>query len=99
MSHSERTELLLGWRRQLALLAVATASLGIPISSASAGSSISALDYAQCANGSPGTSGPCTWINGILNANNSQFHENEVTPQRLLVSSRAPAFTASPSGT
>jgi uncharacterized repeat protein (TIGR01451 family) len=50
----------------------------------------SVSDYQQCANGKPNATPPndpatCNqgWINGILNANNSQFHEDQVTPQRL----------------
>lgn len=55
---------------------------------AGAASGPSALDYAQCQNGAPGTTPnpDCTWINGILNASGSQYHEDQVTPQRLLVS-------------
>jgi hypothetical protein len=48
------------------------------------------VDYSQCANGKPGTSAPITdcdgWINGILNANNSQYGEDQVTAQRLILS-------------
>lgn len=80
-------------RRTRSLVIVAAtiaAAVAVPVSIANAGSSISALDYAQCQNGAPGTTPnpTCTapdWINGVLNANNSQFRENEVTPQRLLV--------------
>jgi hypothetical protein len=74
------------------LLSAATlaAAVAVPVSVANAASAISALDYAQCQNGGPGTtpSPTCTapdWINGILNGSNSQFRENEVTPQRLTV--------------
>jgi hypothetical protein len=49
----------------------------------------SVVDYSQCANGKPGTtpSNVCNngWINGILNANNSQYHETEYTAQRLVL--------------
>lgn len=57
---------------------------------AGAASGISAIDYAQCDNGPPGST-PTThcpagaWINGILNANNSHYNEDDVTPQRLTV--------------
>ncbi len=46
-------------------------------------------NYQQCANDKFGSVGdptdcvPQGWINGILNANNSQYHEDQVTPQRL----------------
>src|SRR2546423_3790501 len=46
-------------------------------------------NYQQCANDKFGSVGdptdcvPQGWINGILNAQNSQYHEDEVTPQRL----------------
>ena len=50
-------------------------------------------DYAQCANDKPGSVKPtqdptdCVpqgWINGILNAQNSQYSEDQATPQRCL---------------
>jgi hypothetical protein len=46
----------------------------------------SVADYSQCANGTA-TALTCDsgWINGILNANNSSYREDEVTPQRLVV--------------
>lgn len=71
------------------VLVAAAAGLVIPATVATAGGAVSAQDYAQCANGAPGTSAPCSWINGILNGSNSQFHENEVTPQRLMVQFKA----------
>jgi hypothetical protein len=45
------------------------------------------VDYAQCADGKADTSDACPsgWINGILNTNNSSYHEDQVTPQRLIV--------------
>ena len=49
----------------------------------------SIVDFSQCANDAfPSTATDCPggWINGILNATNSTYHENEVTPQRLVVS-------------
>src|SRR5438094_169387 len=45
-------------------------------------------DFSQCANGTPpGTSLVCPdgWINGILNPNNSHYHEDDVTPQRFVI--------------
>jgi hypothetical protein len=55
-------------------------------------------DYSQCANGKPNAGNDPTtcnqgWINGILNANNSQYHEDQVTPQRLAVNVPAGAPT------
>jgi hypothetical protein len=47
------------------------------------------LDYAQCANGAPGSTAldcPDGWINGILQASNSHYTEDQVTPQRAAVS-------------
>jgi len=44
--------------------------------------------YDQCANGQPpstSTACPDSWINGILNANNSHYAEDEVTPQRVVL--------------
>ena len=49
-----------------------------------------AVDYSQCMNGSLGAddatdSGCVSWGNGILQASNSHYREDEVTPQRLTV--------------
>jgi uncharacterized repeat protein (TIGR01451 family) len=55
---------------------------------ARAASTFNAEDYAQCANDKPpstATDCPQSWINGILNANNSHYAEDQVTPQRLQV--------------
>ena len=41
------------------------------------------VDFKQCANKNP-TLGSCDWINGILQANNSQYFEGMSVPQRLL---------------
>jgi hypothetical protein len=46
------------------------------------------VDYSQCADGTAVPEVldcPKGWINGILNTNNSTYHENQVTPQRLIV--------------
>ncbi len=46
---------------------------------------VSFVDYAQCADGTAddaATNCPGSWINGILQASNSTYHEDEVTPQR-----------------
>jgi hypothetical protein len=57
---------------------------------AASGTGASVVDYAQCANGKPGTtpSDDCNkgMIFGILNANNSQYAEDQVTAQRLILS-------------
>jgi hypothetical protein len=57
---------------------------------AAPGTEGSVVDYSQCANGKPGTSAPTSdcdgWIFGILNANNSQYGEDQVTAQRLILS-------------
>ena len=48
----------------------------------------SAVDYAQCANGAPPSTSlacPAGWINGILQGTNSHYHEDQVTPQRAMV--------------
>src|SRR3954454_2674885 len=75
----------------IALTALAGGSV-VLANFATAASGPSALDYAQCSNGPPvanvtvPTDCPGGWINGILNASNSQYREDQVTPQRLLVS-------------
>src|SRR4051794_38157766 len=61
---------------------------GLIASPASAAATFNAEDYAQCANGqlpSTATDCPDSWINGILNPNDSHYRENEVTAQRLQV--------------
>lgn len=78
-------------RTRLTVLSAVVALAGsgvVAANLAGAASGPSALDYAQCQNGSPGTtpSPDCSWINGILNASASQYQEDQVTPQRLLVS-------------
>jgi hypothetical protein len=79
-------------RRRLIVIssavALAAGATVVTANIAGAAGGSSALDYAQCSNGAPLTTPDpdCSWINGVLNANNSQFHEDEVTPQRLLVS-------------
>ena len=50
---------------------------------------VSFVDYAQCSNDAPpstSTACPGSWINGILNSNNSHYAEDQVTPQRAEVS-------------
>ena len=55
------------------------------------------VDYAQCANGAPPSTAldcPGGWINGILQASNSHYAEDQVTPQRAEVNVPAGASTA-----
>jgi hypothetical protein len=79
------------WQRNRVVVAAAAmaifAGLGWWATSA-VGASASAVDYSQCSNGtsSPPPTPDCSWINGILNGSNSQYHEDQVTPQRLTVS-------------
>lgn len=58
-----------------------------PSGGGGSGTGISVVDYAQCANGAPpsvSTACPSGWINGILNANNSHYAEDQVVPQRMV---------------
>lgn len=77
------------WLTVALLLAYALTTFG-SAALAAPGTEGSVVDYSQCANGKPGTSAPSTdcdgWINGILNANNSQYAEDQVTAQRLILS-------------
>ena len=60
-----------------------------PSGTASAASGVVFVDYAQCSNDAPPSTAlncPGGWINGILNTNNSHYHEGDVTPQRAEVS-------------
>jgi len=78
-------------RGRLTVLSAVVALAGsgmVAANLAGAASGPSALDYAQCQNGAPGStpSPDCSWINGILNATSTQYHEDQVTAQRLTVS-------------
>jgi hypothetical protein len=68
------------------------------IGSAASGTDASVSDYAQCANGKPGTANPddCNkgMIFGILNPNNSQYAEDQATAQRLILSLPAGGLTS-----
>jgi hypothetical protein len=69
-------------------LAVAVATLTLVVGAVALGANsttVSVVDYAQCADGTTNdaaTNCPGSWINGILQASNSTYHEDEVTPQR-----------------
>ena len=69
------------------LVSIAIAAL-LPAAISGAAGGSPAVDYSQCANGQPPSTAlncPGGWINGILQASNSHYHEDEVTPQRLIV--------------
>src|SRR4051794_17989057 len=81
-------------RRRLTVLGAAAALVGGGVvvgNLAGAASGPSAADYAQCANNgfvanvAQPTDCPGGWINGILNASNSQYHEDQSTAQRMMV--------------
>ncbi|MGH3132147.1 MAG: prealbumin-like fold domain-containing protein [Gaiellaceae bacterium] len=60
----------------------------VAVSGAAPGTDASVTTFDQCANGAPpstATDCPENWINGILNAQNSHYAEDEVTPQRVLL--------------
>lgn len=75
----------------VSLLALLTAMLTgtLPASAAPAPSAKATfVDYAQCANGAPPSTSlacPDGWLQGILQASNSHYSEDEVTPQRAEV--------------
>ena len=78
-------------RASLFLMALMALVFGVLIGGGGIGSAASGPgvdDYSQCADGKADTSDGCPsgWINGILNTNNSSYHEDQVTPQRLVVS-------------
>ena len=71
-----------------ALATVAGLSTGITTATAAGSTAPSAVDYAQCANGAPPSTSlacPSGWINGILQSTNSHYHEDQVVPQRAMV--------------
>lgn len=69
------------------MLAVTATVLVIGPAVQAANTDVSISDYSQCTDGTADDDfKACTgWINGILNAQNSTYHEDEVTPQRLLL--------------
>jgi hypothetical protein len=89
------------WRLP-ALIAVSLLISGLAMQSAIAAKPVAPtfVDYAQCANGAPpSTSLACPegWINGILQASNSHYSEDQVTPQRAELNLPAGASTAASS--
>jgi hypothetical protein len=90
-------------RRWLTLLASAmlVGSLGLQSASAAKPPPTPAaptfVDYAQCANGQPPSLSlacPDGWLNGILQATNSHYTEDQVTPQRAEVNVPVGATTS-----
>jgi hypothetical protein len=69
------------------MLAVTATVLVIGPAVQAASTDVSISDYSQCTDGTADDNfkGCTGWINGILNAQNSTYHEDEVTPQRLLL--------------
>ena len=60
----------------------------VPTASAAPGDPITSLSATQCENGGPpSTSKACPggWVSGSLNSTNSHYREDEVVPQRLLM--------------
>ena len=76
-------------KRLVVAVVATTALLAIAaVSGAAPGTDASVTTFDQCANGGPpstSTACPDNWINGILNANNSHYGEDEVTPQRVVL--------------
>ncbi|TMD90444.1 MAG: DUF11 domain-containing protein, partial [Chloroflexi bacterium] len=76
-------------RRMLATFFSVAVAVFLPasyIQGALAAGSTSVQDFAQCANDPPpstATNCPGSWINGILQATNSHYTEDDVVPQRL----------------
>ena len=75
-------------RLVVALSATTVVLVVAAVSGAAPGTDASVSTFDQCANdGPPSTSTGCpgNWINGILNANNSHYAEDDVTPQRVVL--------------
>jgi uncharacterized repeat protein (TIGR01451 family) len=82
-----------GFWRLVPILVAALVVLGALVAGGSVlaapSTDASVNNYQQCANDKPGSVGdptdcvPQGWINGILNAQNSQYSEDQVTAQRL----------------
>lgn len=60
----------------------------VAVTPAKAASSFNVNQYDQCETGNPAISGgKCAdWTNGILNGTHNVYHEDDVTPQRLVAS-------------
>lgn len=74
--------------RWLALLGTVTLLAGLLAGNAAAASTATSVtDYSQCPNGTSHSLACLStgWINGILNAQNSSYREDQVTPQRTLL--------------
>ncbi|HSF61944.1 MAG TPA: hypothetical protein VLA69_09635, partial [Gaiellaceae bacterium] len=70
------------------MVVLAVALVAVAISGAAPGTDASVKEFDQCANGAPPSSAtdcPEKWINGILNASNSHYAEDEVTAQRVVL--------------
>ncbi len=76
-------------RRLLVAATVIAAVLGTAsFTGAAPGTDASVGSYSQCANGAPpstSTGCPEDWIHGILQASNSHYAEDDVTPQRAVL--------------
>jgi hypothetical protein len=73
------------WLTLAATVATLTLVMGAVAFAAKPIPQVSFVDYAQCVDGTTSdaaTDCPGGWINGILQASNSTYHEDEVTPQR-----------------
>jgi hypothetical protein len=89
---TSRTLRVLGKLPAIAVVLAVLIAVGVTsISSSGASGTHNAVDYSQCTDGTSNDADTdCkSWINGVLNANNSTYHEDEVVPQRLLVSNSA----------
>src|SRR5437763_5316683 len=92
-AHFSRSRVLRRTSQIVVALTIVIATIGnvSPALAAAVNNSTSVSNYSQCANGAPGTTttppNACTgWINGDLNAQNSQYREDQVVPQRLALS-------------
>ncbi len=74
-------------RRRAAAIGLVTLLASVAPLTNAAASSVN-VDFAQCANGSPFTSG-CNWINGDLNGQNSTYYEGDATTQVVRLSGLA----------
>ena len=73
----------------MAILVASGSLLGTGVATAQGNTGPSGVTFDQCANGAPGTT-PATycnsgWINGDLQKSNSQYAEEQVVPQRLVL--------------
>ena len=75
------------------VVAALAAALSITVVVAAPSANAAAGSLTQCVNGATTTTCDGGWTTGALTATNSEFHEDDVVPQRLVISGLTPSST------